>query len=156
MPETHQRTLLVVIDDSAECRSALRYACQRALHSGGRVALLKVIDGSELLHQWQGIEQAMLEEMREKAEEELQQLAQTVAQQVGVLPVLHVREGKPAQEIINLIKQEPEIDVLVLGGCSSADNPLVNYVLSQGLGELHVPITIVPDVMTIDDIDRIS
>ncbi|HET6521550.1 MAG TPA: universal stress protein, partial [Geminicoccaceae bacterium] len=39
-----QRTFLVVVDETKEMRSALRYACGRAKRTGGRVALLYVTE----------------------------------------------------------------------------------------------------------------
>ena len=42
-----QRIFLVVVDDSPEMEVALRFACLRARHTGGRVALLYVLEPSE-------------------------------------------------------------------------------------------------------------
>jgi hypothetical protein len=41
------RVFLVVVDDTDEMRVALRYACRRAAHTEGRVALLYVVESSE-------------------------------------------------------------------------------------------------------------
>lgn len=38
------RTFLVVVDETEEMRNALRYACRRAQHTNGRVALLNVVE----------------------------------------------------------------------------------------------------------------
>ena len=46
---------------------ALRYAARRAQHTGGRVALLYVIEPSDL-QQWMAVETLMREERREEAE----------------------------------------------------------------------------------------
>ncbi|MCY3596398.1 MAG: universal stress protein, partial [Rhodospirillales bacterium] len=35
---------LVCIDDSQECRTALRFACMRAQNTGGKVSLIYVIE----------------------------------------------------------------------------------------------------------------
>ena len=50
-----QRIFLVVVDETEEMRVALRYAALRARHTGGRVALLFVIEPSEL-KTWGAIE----------------------------------------------------------------------------------------------------
>ena len=42
-----QRTFLCVVDESEELHQALRYACRRAKSTGGRVALLYVIEPVE-------------------------------------------------------------------------------------------------------------
>ncbi len=44
------RVFLVVVDDTEEMRVALRYACRRAAHTHGRVALLYVVESSEFQH----------------------------------------------------------------------------------------------------------
>ena len=42
--EEANRTYLVVIDDSAEARVALRFAARRALKTGGSVEVLAVVE----------------------------------------------------------------------------------------------------------------
>ncbi len=51
---TGERVFLVVVDESPEMRKALRYACRRAKRTGGRVALLYVMDPPEG-QQWGGV-----------------------------------------------------------------------------------------------------
>ena len=41
------RVFLVVVDESPELANALRYACRRAKRTGGRVAMLYVMDPPE-------------------------------------------------------------------------------------------------------------
>ena len=68
MPEIlHPRVFLVVVDESEELRIAVHYAVRRAAHTGGRVALLYVIEPSEL-QAWRAIEDLAREERREEAE----------------------------------------------------------------------------------------
>ncbi|HTH15897.1 MAG TPA: universal stress protein, partial [Magnetospirillum sp.] len=51
MPElASTRVFLVVVDDTEEMRAALSYACRRARHTGGRVALLRVVEPAEFQH----------------------------------------------------------------------------------------------------------
>jgi len=64
---TSNRTFLVVVDDSDEMTKALRYACRRAQHTGGRVALLSVIEPAEFQH-WMAVGDLMKEEARDEAE----------------------------------------------------------------------------------------
>ena len=63
--EEQWRVFLVVVDDSDEWASALHFACRRALHTGGRVALLHVIEPSEFQH-WITVEEVMREEQRHR------------------------------------------------------------------------------------------
>ena len=51
-------TYLVVIDQSAESRIALRFAALRAGHVGARLALVHVVAPPEFM-QWGGVQEAM-------------------------------------------------------------------------------------------------
>ena len=42
------RVFLVVVDESEEYRLAVHYAARRAAHTGGRLALLYVIEPAEM------------------------------------------------------------------------------------------------------------
>ena len=53
-PHLSPRVFLVVVDESEEMRNALRYACRRAQHTNGRVALLLVVEPAEFQH-WLGV-----------------------------------------------------------------------------------------------------
>ena len=51
MPEsTPSRVFLVVVDETPEHRIAVRYAARPAAHTGGRLAMLYVIEPGELQH----------------------------------------------------------------------------------------------------------
>jgi len=79
MTETaHQRVFLVVVDESEELQVAVHYAARRAAHTGGRVALLYVIEPTELQH-WRAIEDLAREERREEAEQLLQRLCDEIS-----------------------------------------------------------------------------
>ena len=152
-----ERTFLVVVDDSAEMRAALRYACRRARHTGGRVALLRVIAPAEFQH-FAAIGQLMSAEAHADAEALLQRVGGEVQQMAGELPVLYVREGDPADELVALIDQEPSISVLVLAAGTGADGPgpLVSALTGRSIDKLRVPLTIVPGHMTDRLIDALS
>jgi len=62
---SQERVFLVVVDESEELRVALRYAARRARHTGGRVALLYVIEPTADLQHWMAVETLMREEQRE-------------------------------------------------------------------------------------------
>lgn len=155
-PQT-ERTFLVVVDDSEEMRAALRYACRRARHTGGRVALLRVIGPAEFQH-FAAIGQLMSAEARADAEALLQRVGGEAQAMAGELPVLYVREGDPADELVALIDQEPSISVLVLAAGTGTDGPgpLISALTSRSIDKLRVPLTIVPGHMTDRLIDALS
>jgi len=72
----------------------------------------------------------------------------------GITPKLSIREGDKVDAIIEHIKSDPEIAVLVLGaGIDKAGpGPLVAALTGRRMVDLRVPITIVPGSMTKEDI----
>jgi nucleotide-binding universal stress UspA family protein len=74
----HWRIFLVVVDESEELNIALSYACLRARNSGGRVALLYVMEPGEM-QSFMMIEDIMREERRTEAEQVLQRHAKQVS-----------------------------------------------------------------------------
>src|SRR5919198_1889979 len=88
-----ERIFLVVVDESPEMRNALRYACRRAKRTGGRVAMLHVMDPPEA-QQWGAVVDLMRQEARLEAESLLARHADTVVALTGQPPAIHIREGK--------------------------------------------------------------
>src|SRR5437763_14172604 len=106
----HQRVFLVVVDETEELQIAVHYAARRAQHTGGRVALLYVIEPSEL-QQWMAVESRMREERREEAEALLRKVASEVGELSGSMPVIFIREGRRRDELLALIEEEPSISM---------------------------------------------
>jgi nucleotide-binding universal stress UspA family protein len=139
-----QRVFLVVVDGSPEQRVALRYASLRALHTGGRVALLHVVEPTDRQH-WIAVESLMRDERRQEAELLAERYAGEVSAVTGTLPAVHIREGTPREELLALIEDDPTISILVLAAAADSDpGPLVSALATKYLGGLRVPITIVP------------
>ena len=147
----------MVVDDTEEMRAALHYACRRARHTGGRVALLRVVEPAEFQH-FATIGNLMRAEARQEAEELLQRMATEVNEISGHLPVLYVREGSPRDELIRLIDEEPQISILVLAADTSpgGPGPLVTAMTGKFVGRLRVPVTIVPGNLTDAQIEAIT
>jgi nucleotide-binding universal stress UspA family protein len=153
---TH-RTLLCVVDESEELSQALRFACRRANHTGARMALLYVIAPAEFQH-WAAVGDRMKEEAREKAEELINVVASLVQKRTGHIPVVYIREGKAEEELIKLINEHEDISLLILGASAGSEGPgpLVSYLLKEMTGKLRVPVTVVPGILTDEQIDAIS
>ena len=151
------RVFLVVVDETEEMKVALRFACLRARRTGGRVALLYVIEPAEFQH-WMAVGDLMREEARSEGEQLLQRLAAQVNELVGTIPVLYVREGKVRDELFKLLDEEPRISVLVLGANtgSRGPGPLVSALTGKMIGKLRVPITVVPGNLSDEEIDNVS
>jgi nucleotide-binding universal stress UspA family protein len=156
--ETGQRVFLVVVDESEEMRSALRFACRRAQHTRGRVALLYVVEPVEFQH-WIGVGRVMEEEARLDAERRMQTLAAEVFAQTGTMPAVHIREGQRAEQLIELLGEEPSISLLVLATAEEGNDPgpLVTYLIKNiGQNKFRIPVTLVPGQLTEEEIDALS
>ena len=156
--EEEGRTFLCVVDESDELHQALRYASLRAKHTGGRVALLYVIEPAEFQH-WMAVGNLMAEERCEEAEEMIQVVSSVVQKLSGSMPVIYIREGKLTDELMELIENEKGISVLVIGAAtgSGSEGPgrLVSYVMKR-IGKLPIPVTIVPGGLSDKQIDAIA
>ncbi|MDH3658856.1 MAG: universal stress protein [Alphaproteobacteria bacterium] len=152
-----ERIFLVVVDQTEEMETALYFACKRAYRTGGRVALLYVIEPPEFQH-WLGVERVMEEEARAEAERTLQSMAERVQSIVGKMPVLHVRQGTRREQLLALINEEPAISVLVLGTAAGHEDPgpLVNYLIGQMSGTMRLPVILVPGLLSKEEIDAVT
>ncbi len=156
-PEPQERTFLVVVDNTEELHVALRFASLRAKKTGGRVALLYVVEPADFQH-WMAVEDLMREEARSEGEQLLQKLAARVNELVGSIPILYVREGKVRDELFKLLDEEPRVSILVLGANpgSRGPGPLVSALTGKMIGKLRVPITVVPGNLGDEEIDNVS
>lgn len=152
-----ERIFLCVVDATEEVRVALRFASRRAGRTGGRVALLYVIEPADFQH-WMSVEEKMREERREEAERVLQQRASEVHDICGTMPALYVREGSPGDAIEALIEEEPRIAILVLGAGTGkkGPGPLVSSIAGKLSGKFPIPITVVPGNLNDEQIDALT
>jgi nucleotide-binding universal stress UspA family protein len=154
--DKENRVFLVVVDDSEEMHQALYYACQRAIRLNGRIALMYCVPPAEFQH-FAGVGELMREEARTEAENLISDNSEWVHELTGNTPVVYMREGDPKTELINLINEELDISIVILGADTSGDNPgpLVTY-LTKGAAQSRVPITIVPGNLSDENIDLLT
>lgn len=151
------RKFLVVVDDTPECRLALRYAARRALKTKGMVALLYVIEPVDV-PRWLGVQNIMRDEAFDEAESILHDLADEVQRVAGLTPELIIREGIRREELLKLIEEDPSIRILVLGAGTGGEGPgpLVTALAGQMSGSMRVPITIVPGKLSPAEVDELA
>ncbi len=151
-----QRIFLVVVDQSPELKVALRFACRRAKATNGRVAMLYVTEPAD--SEWAAVGDLMREERRQEAEARLQELAAQAQELSGQMPMLYVREGDARNELIKLLDEEPTISVLVLAADvgPKGPGPLCASLIGKSIGQLHVPMTIVPGNLSDEELDAIT
>ena len=151
------RTFLIVLDDTPEMLNAMRYAAIRAAKTGGGVDILAVIEEEEF-QVFSGVADVMRAETREKVEAHFQVFKDRMEKREGIIPRLSIREGEKVDAVIAHIKENPQIGVLVIGASVGKGGPgeLVTQLTGRRLGELTVPITIVPGSMTKEDIIAVT
>jgi nucleotide-binding universal stress UspA family protein len=154
--ERLMRKFLVVLDDSRECLNAMRFAAMRAARTGGGVVILAVIPPEDFNH-WVGVGDIMRQEARERIIAHYEVYAKWMRDRQGVEPELVIREGEAVSEILNLIKEDGEVGVLVLGASadSGGPGPLVTQ-MTRAAGELSVPITIVPGELSKERLEAVT
>jgi hypothetical protein len=155
-PASRQRIFLVVIDESEEMRIALRYAALRAFHTGGKVALLAVIEPPEVQIS-KAVEERMAEERREEVEDLISKLTSEVKETCGTTPIVYIREGRRRDELFALIDEEPGVSVIVLaaGAGQEGPGPLITALIGR-TEQLRVPITIVPGSLSDEQISALA
>jgi nucleotide-binding universal stress UspA family protein len=160
MPENtpaQRRKFLVVVDETPECRLALRYAALRAKNTGGGVALLYVVEPAAD-HQWAAVETVMRDEALEEAEHTLHGVAAEVNALSGIRPELHIREGPPKDVVLDLVREDSAIRMLVLGAGTGKEGPgpLVSAFAGRLMGSLPIPLTLVPGDLAPGRIDELT
>ncbi|MBY6002830.1 universal stress protein [Salipiger bermudensis] len=150
------RKFLVILDDSRECLNAMRFAAMRAEKTKGGVTILSVIPPDEFNH-WIGVGDLMREEARERIHAHYEVFAKWMRDRHDVDPELVIREGDVVSEILDQVRADDAIGVLVLGAASGkkGPGPLVSQ-LSRSSGSLPIPVTIVPGELSKERLEDIT
>ena len=152
----HRSKFLVIVDDSKELNVAIRFAAKRAQNTKGGVILLNVIEQFDP-QQWQSIEDIILQEAREKAQEKLQKWSQVINDLTDIVPELIVKEGVTSEKIIETLEEDNAIRFLVLAAADADQpGPLVSLLAGQKSGKLPVPIVIIPQGLSENVIDDLA
>ena len=156
-PISQRRKFLVVVDKSPEYRKALRFAARRAEHTGGVVSLMTVVTPADFQH-WRSVEDAMREEAIQEAEKMLHDAAREVHDIAGQMSEVMILEGQPRDVLMALLKQDPDISILVLASGTGREGPgpLVSLVAQQAQLAYPIPVTIVPGGLSDEAIDALA
>ena len=151
------RVVLVVVAETEGMDNALRYACRRAQRTNGHVALLQVIEPTEF-QDWLGVGRVLESEARAQAELRLQTLAANVLAQTGTMPILYIREGNRAEQLVALLQEDQSISLVVLATATGSSNPgpLISFLISHLGRRVKVPVTLVPGELNQAEIDALS
>jgi nucleotide-binding universal stress UspA family protein len=152
----HRRKFLAVVDETPECERAVAYASMRAKSTGGVVVLLYVIEPGDFQH-WLGVEKIMREEAQAAAHAALDMHATKVRGRLGIEPELVVREGKPTEQIHQLIEDDQDIAILVLaaGAAKEGPGPLVASIAGKNAA-FPIPVTVVPQNLSDEELASLA
>ncbi len=151
------RKFLLVVDSSAELHAAVRFACRRAVHTGGIIVLFYNVPQRDS-HYFATIGELMEREARSEAEEVLKAVAGDVYRQIGTYPLVYLREGDTMEQLLAVINDDPSISVLVLGAGTGPEGPgaLVAALSGKLTGKIRIPVTIVPGHLSDQQVDNMS
>lgn len=150
------RVYLVILDETEEADSALRFAARRAARTGGQVHILAIVPRQEFVA-FGGVQATIEEEARSRAEVLATAAAGHLASESGVMPVIAVQQGDAIKVVGDYLAEHPEVSALVLGSAAGGvPGPLVAHFSSAGIGALPCPLYIVPGGLDDDAIDRLS
>jgi nucleotide-binding universal stress UspA family protein len=153
----HRPKFLAVVDDSAECAKAVRFAARRCARLGASIVLLGVVTPPE--HEtWLGVGQVMQAEAEEAAEKLIDAAAVAVRTYAGLEPERVVRTGDKADELVKLIEADEDISLLVLAAGSGRDGPgpLVSALAGKSAASFPIPVAIVPGHLEDEEIDALA
>ena len=150
------RTYLVVIDDSAEARVALRFAARRAAKTHGRIEVLAVVEPQDFV-QWGGVQAAFEEEQRLRIEGVVSASVGEILDESGIDAAIVVRQGEPVKAVREYIGTRQEVAALVLGAApSGSPGPLVANFTGTDAGKLPCPVMIIPGSLSDEELERLS
>jgi nucleotide-binding universal stress UspA family protein len=153
----HTPKCLVIVDDSAEWDRAVYYASRWAIRVGGGVVMLRIIETEEQNQQWLGVAEIMRAEAQDDANAALDRAAGRANGIAAITPERVIREGDPAEQILDVIDKDVDIAVLVLAANPGPEGPgPLIAMMAAVAGSFPIPVTIVPGDLSDADIDALS
>jgi len=153
----HKPKCLVIVDDTAEWDRAVYYASRWAIRAAGGVVMLRIIETEDQNQQWLGVAEVMRAEAHEEANAALDRAAGRANGIAAITPERVIREGDPAEQIIDVIDNDVDISMLVLGPIRDPEGPgpLIT-IMAKTVGSFPIPVTIVPGDLSDEAIDALS
>jgi nucleotide-binding universal stress UspA family protein len=156
MGDDPKRTYLVVVDDSAESRVALRFSARRAAKTGGQIEVLGIVEPQEFV-QFGGVQAAIEEEQRLRIEGVVSSAIGEILDESGIEANIIIRQGEVVKTVRDYVAGRDEIAALVLGAApSGSPGPLVANFTGNDAGQLPCPVMIMPGSMTDERLEQLS
>src|SRR3954453_16244538 len=154
--EPPRRTYLVVVDDSAESRVALRFAARRAAKTAGRVEVLGIVEPQDFV-QFGGVQSAIEEEQRLRIEGVVSSAVGEILDECGMEANIILRSGEAVKSVREYLEGREEVAALVLGAApSGSPAPLVANFTGNDAGLLPCPVMIIPGSLSDERLEQLS
>lgn len=154
--QAKKRTYLVVVDDSAEARIALRFAARRAAKTGGRVEVLGIVEPQDFV-QFGGVQAAIEQEQRLRIEGVVSASVGEFLDESGVEANIIVQQGEVVRTVRDYLAGREDVAALVLGAApSGSPGPLVAHFTGNDAGKLPCPVMIIPGSLSDERLEALS
>jgi nucleotide-binding universal stress UspA family protein len=131
-----KRTYLVVVDDSAESRVALRFAARRASKTSGRIEVLGIVEPQDFV-QFGGVQAAIEQEQRLRIEGVVSAGIGDILDESGVEANIIIQQGEMVRTVRDYLGGRDEVAALVLGAAPGGHpGPLVANFAGHDAGKL--------------------
>jgi nucleotide-binding universal stress UspA family protein len=151
-----KRTYLVVVDDSAESRVALRFAARRAAKTGGKIEVLGIVEPQDFV-QFGGVQNAIEEEQRLRIEGVVSSAVGEILDESGMEAKIILRSGEAVRTVRDYLEGRDEVAALVLGAAPSGNpGPLVANFTGHDAGPRPCPVMIIRGSLTDERLEQLS
>src|SRR5947207_6987678 len=114
MGDDPKRSYLVVIDDSAEARVALRFAARRAAKTNGRIEVLGIVEPQDFV-QFGGVQAAIEEEQKLRIQGVVSAAIGEILDESGIEANIIIQQGEAVRAVRDYVGEREEVAALVLG-----------------------------------------
>ena len=151
-----KRTYLVVVDDSAESRVALRFAARRASKTSGRIEVLGIVEPQDFV-QFGGVQAAIEQEQRLRIEGVVSAGIGDILDESGVEANIIIQQGEVVRTVRDYLGGREDVAALVLGAApSGSPGPLVVNFTGNDAGKLPCPVMIIPGSLSDERLEQLS
>ena len=151
-----KRTYLVVVDDSAEARVALRFAARRASKTGGKVEVLGIVEPQDFV-QFGGVQAAIEQEQKLRIEGVVSAAIGEILDESGIEANIIMQQGEVVRTVREYLDGRDEVAALVLGAAPDGNpGPLVANFTGNDAGKLPCPVMIIPGSLTDERLEQLS
>lgn len=151
-----KRTYLVVVDDSAESRVALRFAARRAGKTKGGIEVLGIVEPQDFV-QFGGVQAAIEEEQRLRIEGVVSSAIGEILDESGIQARIIIRQGEAVRTVRDFIGEREDVAALVLGAApNGSPGPLVADFTGNDAGLLPCPVMIIPGSLSDERLEQLS